>query len=347
MKDAKSVKLKSDSTIKEALKVINNGAMQIALIVDNNDKLLGTLTDGDIRRALLEGLNLSDTIEPIFFKNPTFARISDTQDEILKLSLSKQLYQIPIVDNNGKLVGIQKMEELVKPKNRQNQVILMVGGLGTRLRPLTDIVPKPMLKVGSKPILQIIIERFVKQGYTNITLCTGYKSEIIENFFQNGEKFGANINYVKENKRLGTAGALGLLEILPKEPFFVMNGDILTEISFDSMLENHIEKNAVATMGTREFEYQVPYGVIEEKNGYITSIVEKPMEKYSVSAGIYVLNPECMSQISKNTYLDMPNLFLNLINRNLNVCMYKIDGYWIDIGRKEEYERANEEVNYV
>lgn len=344
MISAQNAKVKSNFTIKEALQVINKGAMQIAFVVDENDKLIGTLTDGDIRRALLNGAELNSYIENIFFKNPTFAKIGDSKDKILKLALSKQLYQIPILDDNGKLIGVKKIEELVKPKNKPNKVILMVGGLGTRLRPLTDTIPKPMLKVGSKPILQIIIERFVKQGYADITLCTGYKSEIIENFFQNGEKFGAKISYVKENKRLGTAGALGLLKNLPKEPFFVMNGDILTEISFDEMLESHMQKNAIATMGTREFEYQVPYGVINEKNGFVISIEEKPLQKCFVSAGIYVLNPQCLSEIQKDIYIDMPNLLMNLIDKRLKVSQFKIDGYWIDIGRREEYERANEEI---
>lgn len=344
MISVENVKLSPNSTIKEALQVINKGAMQIAFVVDKNDKLIGTLTDGDIRRALLSGAELNSCIENIFYKNPTFAKIGDSKDKILKLALSKQLYQIPILDDNLKLIGVKKIEELVKPKNKPNKVILMVGGLGTRLRPLTDKIPKPMLKVGSKPILQIIIERFVKQGYTDITLCTGYKSEIIENFFQNGDEFGAKIYYVKENKRLGTAGALGLIENLPKEPFFVMNGDILTEISFDAMLESHIQKNAVATIGAREFEYQVPYGVIDEQNDIVASIIEKPIKKCFVSAGIYVLNPQCLNEIQKDIYIDMPNLFMDLIDKKLKVAQFKIDGYWIDIGRHEEYERANEEI---
>ncbi|WP_033916743.1 nucleotidyltransferase family protein [Campylobacter sputorum] len=344
MINADDMSLKVDCTIKQALKVINKGASKIAIIVDEKKRLIGTLTDGDIRRALLNGADLDSQIEPIFYKNPTFARVGDSQEQILKLALSKHLYQIPIIDENGTLLGLKKIEELVKPKNKINQVILMVGGLGNRLRPLTESIPKPMLKVGSKPILQIIIERFVKQGYTNITLCTGYKSEVIEDFFQNGEKFGAKIDYVKEDKRLGTAGALGILKYIPKEPFFVMNGDILSEVNFDSMLEKHMKKNALATMGTREFEYQVPYGVIEEKDDYIIQISEKPLEKYCVSAGIYILDPKCLSFVDKNSYLDMPNLFLKLINENLKTSVYKIDGYWIDIGRHEEYERANIDV---
>lgn len=344
MISVENVKLAQTSTIKQALQVINKGAMQIAFVVDPNDRLIGTLTDGDIRRALLGGADLNSSIENIFFKNPTFAKIGDSKEKILKLALSKQLYQIPILDDNGKLIDVKKIEELVKPKNKPNKVVLMVGGLGTRLRPLTDTIPKPMLKVGSKPILQIIIERFVKQGYIDITLCTGYKSEIIKRFFESGEKFGANISYVKENQRLGTAGALGLLENLPNEPFFVMNGDILTEISFDEMLESHIQKNAIATIGTREFEYQVPYGVINEKNSFVLSIEEKPLQKCLVSAGVYVLSPKCLKGIQKDVYIDMPNLLMSLIDKNLKVVQYTIDGYWIDIGRREEYERANEEI---
>ena len=212
MKNIQNIKLFKSSTIKEALEIINKAAMQIALIVDEKDKLLGTLTDGDIRRGLLKGLDLSNSIEPLIFKTPTIAKISDTREEVLKLALSKKLHQIPIVDDSGKVLGIQEIEELVKPKEKTNKVILMVGGLGTRLRPLTESTPKPMLKVGNKPILQTIVGKFADYGYTNIVMCVNYKSHIIQDYFGDGSEFGINIEYVSEEKRMGTAGALSLLQ---------------------------------------------------------------------------------------------------------------------------------------
>lgn len=219
MKNIQNIKLTINATIKESLQIIDGGAMQIALVVDENDKLLGTLTDGDIRRGLLKGLDLNSSIESIVFKTPTIAKISDTKEEILKLALSKKLHQIPIVDDNGKILGIQEIEELIKPKGKTNQVILMVGGLGTRLRPLTENIPKPMLKVGNKPILQTIVEKFAEYGYTNIVMCVNYKSHIIQDYFGDGSNFGVNIEYILEEQRMGTAGALSLLNEKPTEPF--------------------------------------------------------------------------------------------------------------------------------
>ncbi|MDT8338781.1 MAG: CBS domain-containing protein, partial [Sulfurimonas sp.] len=176
MKNIQNIKLNRNSTIREALKIIDGGAMQIALVVEDNDKLIGTITDGDIRRGLLKGLDLDSSVESIIFRTPTIATISDTKEEILKIALVKKLHQIPIVDENGKIVGIQEIEELIKPKEKTNKVVLMVGGLGSRLRPLTDNTPKPMLKVGNKPILQTIVEKFAEYGYANIVMCVNYKS---------------------------------------------------------------------------------------------------------------------------------------------------------------------------
>ena len=219
MENIENIKLRENSTIKEALEIIDKGSMQIALVVDENDMLLGTLTDGDIRRGLLKGFDLSSTIEHIVFKTPTIAKISDTKEDILKIALSKKLHQIPIVDDFGKIVGIKEIEELVKPKDKINKVVLMVGGLGTRLRPLTETTPKPMLKVGNKPILQTIVEKFAEYGYTNIVMCVNYKSDIIQDYFKDGSDFGVNIEYILEEQRMGTAGALSLLKDKPNEPF--------------------------------------------------------------------------------------------------------------------------------
>ena len=221
----------------------------------------------------------------------------------------------------------------------------MVGGLGTRLRPLTETTPKPMLHVGGKPILQTIVEKFVNYGFVDIIMCVGYKSTIIQDYFGDGSRFGANIEYVLENKRMGTAGALSLLNEtqLPKEPFFVMNGDLLTNVNFENMLEYHISHNAMATMAVREYDFQVPYGVVNIKNEKILSIEEKPIHKFFVSAGIYMLDPKCIDYIPKNEFYDMPTLFEKLIADNKETLSFPIREYWLDIGRIEEYERANKE----
>jgi len=206
MKNYKKILLKTDSTLKEALQTIDSGAIQIALVVDKDEKLLGTVTDGDIRRGLLNNLSLTDSIETIIFKTPTICSIEDTKEKILEIALAKKLHQIPIVDKDGRLIGIKEIDELLKPEYKSNRVVLMVGGLGTRLRPLTDHTPKPMLKVGNKPILETIILNFKKYGFVNIILCVSYKSEIIEEYFKDGSEFGVNIEYVHENKREQTYG---------------------------------------------------------------------------------------------------------------------------------------------
>ena len=347
MKNIENIKLTSSATIKEALEIIDNGAMQIALVVDQNDTLLGTLTDGDIRRGLLKGLDLNSSIQSIIFTTPTLAKISDTKEEILKIALSKKLHQIPIIDDNGKFLGIQEIEELIKPKEKTNKVVLMVGGLGTRLRPLTENTPKPMLKVGKKPILQTIVEKFAEYGYSNIVMCVNYKSHIIQDYFGNGSKFGVNIEYILEEQRMGTAGALSLLKEKPTEPFFVMNGDLLTNVNFEQLDSYHTSNHSMGTMCVREYDFQVPYGVVNIQDSRILSIEEKPTYKFFVSAGIYMLSPAVLDYIPQNQFYDMPTLFEKLISENKNAISFPLREYWLDIGRIEEYKKANEEYNEV
>ena len=347
MKNIKNIKLKQNATIKEALGIIDSGAMQIALVVDDNDKLLGTLTDGDIRRGILRGLDLDSSIETIVFKEPAIAKISSTKEEILKIALSKKLHQIPIVDDNGIVLDLKEIEELVEPKIKTNRVILMVGGLGTRLRPLTQNTPKPMLKVGNKPILQTIVEKFAEYGFVNITMCVNFNASIIRDYFGDGKEFGVNIDYVLEQKRMGTAGALSLLKERPSEPFFVMNGDLLTNVNFEHIFNYHTLHKATATMCVREYDYEVPYGVVKMNDNKITAIAEKPVQKFFVSAGIYMLSPEILDLIPKNEFYDMPALFEKLIKLSKNVISFPIREYWLDIGRMEEYQRANEEYKEV
>lgn len=347
MKSYENIVLKPISTIKEALTVINEGAMQIALVVDFENKLLGTLTDGDIRRALLNDYELNSSIESIVFKTPTVCNISDTKEKILDIAVAKKLYQIPIVDNEGKLVGIEEVDELLKLQEKPNKVVLMVGGLGTRLRPLTDNIPKPMLKVGNKPILETIIANFKKYGFVNIVLCVSYKSEVIIDYFKDGSEFGVNIEYIHEDKRMGTAGALSLIRDKLNESFFVMNGDLLTNINFERMMEYHLSNKSVATMGVREYDFQVPYGVVNVEGKDILSIEEKPVHKFFVSGGVYVLDSKALEFVPDDEFYDMPTLFETVIAQKLKSVSFPIHEYWLDIGRMEEFEKANDEFYKV
>lgn len=347
MNSVENIKLAPTSSIREALKIIDRGALQIAIVVDEHDQLIGTLTDGDIRRGLLNNLSMNDTIESIIFRNPTVAKISDTKEDILKRAIAKKLHQIPIIDDENRVIGIKEIEELVKPHVKANRVVLMVGGLGSRLRPLTEDTPKPMLRVGNKPILQTIVEKFAEYGFVNIVMCVNYKSHIIQDYFGDGSAFGAKIEYVLEEQRMGTAGALSLLRSAPNEPFFVMNGDLLTNVNFEQLLDYHLSQNAAATMCVREYDYQVPYGVVNVEDSRILSIEEKPIYKFFVSAGIYMLSPEILKLIPPNEFYDMPTLFEALIKEGKKTISFPIREYWLDIGRMEEYERANSEYHRV
>lgn len=347
MKNIQDIVVQENASIIDVLKIIDKSSKQLALVVDKEQKLLGTICDGDIRRALLNNISLIDSIKNVYYKTPTVANINDSKEEITNICITKKIHQIPIVDNDGNLVGLEILDELISKKSKQNKVVLMVGGLGTRLRPLTDKTPKPMLPVGGKPILQTIIEKFASYGFTNIIMCVNYKFQIIQEYFGDGSKFGVKIKYIIENKRMGTAGALSLLEQKLKEPFFVMNGDLLTNVNFDNMLEFHLQNNSLATMAVRGYDFQVPYGVVNIKGDRILSIEEKPVHKFFVSAGMYVLNPECLNEIPRSEFYDMPTLFEKLIKNHKKAMSFPLREYWLDIGRIEEYKKANNEYHEV
>ena len=347
MRIVNDIKLSVNSTIKDALQTINNGGLHVAIVVDENDALVGTVTDGDIRRGLLNGLDLNSSVSLVVHKSPSIASVGDTKESILKIALAKKLHKIPLVDELGKLVGIEDIEDIIKPVGKTNRVILMVGGLGTRLRPLTQDTPKPMLKVGNKPILQTIVEKFAEYGFVNITMCVNFNASIIRDYFGDGKEFGVNIDYVLEQKRMGTAGALSLLKERPSEPFFVMNGDLLTNVNFEHILNYHALNKATATMCVREYDYEVPYGVVKMNDNKIIEIAEKPVQKFFVSAGIYMLSPEILDFIPQDEFYDMPTLFEKAIAQDKNVISFPIHEYWIDIGRLEEYQKANEEYAKV
>lgn len=327
-------------SIKEAMEVLNSTSKQILLIVDGDKRLIGTLTDGDIRRALLNGLNLSSHIESVMNKNPLVGRVAESKNLQIKLLKKHHLKSLPIVDEQNRLMDILFLEDIIA-EQRSTKVVLMAGGLGLRLRPLTEHTPKPMLKVGKYPILETILRRFKKQGFENFTIAVNYKKEVIQNYFQDGQMLDVNIEYLHENKRLGTAGALSLLSEVPENPIIVMNGDLLTNLNFNELLENHITSGAVATVCVRKHQYQVPYGVINEKEACLTSIVEKPTHEYLTNAGIYVLNPSVLNMIPKNEFYDMPELLNALLVKQLSVNVKTIKDYWLDIGQIDDFNKAN------
>ena len=341
MKNIEDITVKESISILEVMKIIDESSKQIAIVIDENNKLLGTISDGDIRRALLKNIPLTESVKEIYFKTPTVASINDSREEIINICKVKKIHQIPIVDSKGNLVGLEILDELISKEKKLNKVVLMVGGLGTRLQPLTENIPKPMLEVGNKPILQTIVEKFAEYGYLNIVMCINYKSHVIKDYFGDGAEFGVNIEYVSEKDRMGTAGALSLLKDKPQEPFFVMNGDLLTNANFEHLHNFHISNNSIGTMCVRDYDFQVPFGVVSIKDTKILSIDEKPMHKFFVNAGIYMFDPEILDYIPKNEFYDMPTLFKKLIDKNKKVISFPLREYWLDVGRIEEYEKAN------
>lgn len=333
--------------ILEVLKIIDVNARQIALVVDQDDRLLGTVTDGDIRRGLLKGKGLNDPVSTVMNSYPTVASPYDHRDNILALMKIKKLHQIPVVDEDGRIVHVEILDHLLQPVKRDNWVVLMAGGLGTRLRPLTHDCPKPLLKVGNKPLLETILLSFIEQGFHQFFISVKYKAEMIQEYFGHGERWNVDIRYLHEKESLGTAGALSLLPEKPQEPFFVMNGDLLTKVNFEQLLDFHKTYQAQATMCVREYDHQIPYGVVKLDKQRLIGIEEKPVQRFFVNAGIYVLNPETVDHIPNNQFFDMPSLFNNLIKNNRPVIAFPIREYWLDIGRLADFERANMEFAEV
>lgn len=341
MKKWESILILSDTTVIETMQIIDESSLQFAAVVDERNCLLGTVTDGDIRRGILSGITLDSKIELVMNTSPLVERVGKNIEAYHMLMKEKKLKQLPIVTADNQIHEILFLEHLsyVSPKN--NTVVLMVGGLGTRLYPLTEHSPKPMLKVGEKPILQTIIESFKSFGFTNFIFSVNYKKEIIKDYFQDGSEFGVKIEYIEENKRMGTAGALSLIKEKLTDTFFVMNGDLLTKINYEQLLDFHEKNNSQATMCVREYEYQIPYGVIEIDNHCLLNIEEKPVHKEFVNAGIYTLNPNVLQYIPEDQFFDMPNLFKKIVEmNNQDVAVFPVREYWLDIGRIDDYEKA-------
>lgn len=343
----KEILVSPETSIRKAIHVLDESAKQIVLVVDVNNRLLGTVTDGDVRRSILKGMSLDDAIQKIMNTYPTIARIDESRESILAAMQRKGLHHIPLVDENHCVMGLETLDELIQPCARENRVVLMAGGLGSRLSPLTDECPKPMLKVGNKPLLETILENFIEYGFHRFYISVNHMAEVVKSYFGDGTRWGVDICYLQENQRLGTAGALSLLPKKPTESLLVMNGDLLTKVNFKQLLDFHSGHHAQATMCVREYDFQVPYGVVKIDDHRINSIDEKPIQRFFVNAGIYVLEPEVLDLISPNTYFDMPTLFEKLIGLKNETAAFPIREYWLDIGQLSDYNQANGEFMQV
>jgi dTDP-glucose pyrophosphorylase len=339
MRNWRDILVRPDASIRDTVKVIDERSMQIALVVDAEDRLLGTVTDGDVRRGLLKGVPLTEVVSRIMNANPTIARPGQDRDCVLQLMQSKHLHHIPIVSEHGRVVGLEVLNDLML-RSRDNWVVLMAGGQGSRLRPLTESTPKPLLKVGNKPIMETILETFIEHGFRRFFFAINYKADMFRAYFRDGARWRVDIAYLMEAKPLGTAGALSLLPERPAKPMLVMNADLLTKVSFSHLLDFHQSHGAIATMGIREYDFQVPYGVVRIDNHRIVGIDEKPTHRFFVNAGMYVLEPSVLDLVSADTYLDMPSLFERVIARGDEAAVFPIREYWLDIGRFEDFDLA-------
>jgi dTDP-glucose pyrophosphorylase len=337
------ITIKENSSVKVAIEAIDKGGIQLCCVVDDNNILQGVISDGDIRRALLQGVKLNHDISKVINKKPF--TIKEHGDAVADERKMKEIgiRSAPIINDKNQLIGIKMLDKANLLFDRDNPIIIMAGGLGSRLYPLTKDLPKPMIEISGKPILEIIINKFANEGFKNIFLCVNYKSEIIKDYFKNGTNFGVNISYIEEDKRLGTAGALSLIKEKFNSPIIVTNGDILSRINFSQFVNHHIRQKAKASVAVREYSYEVPFGVIENEDGFIKNISEKPTQHFFVNAGIYILEPELIKMIPKNEFYDMPSLINKLVKENEQVASYLIREYWLDIGRNSELEKARSE----
>jgi dTDP-glucose pyrophosphorylase len=345
MKNWKKTLVGPKTSIKDVLQIINRSSAQIALVTGEGGVLLGTVTDGDIRRGILAGFGLEAEVEKVMFKNPRTAASSDSLESVLESMKTLQIRQMPVIDGKGRVIGLEVLEELLNPSPQDNWVVLMAGGLGKRMSPLTDTCPKPMLRVGGRPVLEIILNQFRQAGFRKFFVSVNFMAEVIEEYFGDGSRWGVEIRYLREREKLGTAGALGLLEELPQRPLLVMNGDLLTKVNMRQLLDFHENQGAKLTMGVREYDFQVPYGVVKFEGDSVVAVDEKPVQRFFVNAGIYVLEPEVLRWVKAGKPMDMTELLAQLFSEKSKISAYPIQEYWLDIGRHSDFERAMVDVD--
>jgi len=341
--DANHIIIKHDEPAINAVKVIDTSDSKIALVMDENGRLVGSATDGDIRRGLLKGYTLDSNISIFMHQEPVVLPATATRQQILDAMHNLDVKQIPLVCDDGKIVGLTSYSLLqgMAHIKRSNPVVIMAGGKGKRLMPITKDIPKSMVEVGGRPILELIIQRFRSHGFHNFYLSINHLGNIIEEHFKDGSEFGCEITYLRENQRLGTAGALSFLPASVVEDFIVINGDILSSMDFGDMLDSHLAKGNSATICTRTHRMEVPYGVLRVNDaGLVETIIEKPVYENLISAGIYAINPEALTYIKENTFTDMPNLLMTIAQDGHKISTYSLQEEWIDIGRHDDLERA-------
>jgi dTDP-glucose pyrophosphorylase len=331
-----------DSTLQQAIRCLDASSVQIAIVTSPDGRMVGTLTDGDIRRGLLRGLELASPVEGIIHREPLVVPPQWGRDIVLQLMQANKVHQLPVVDEQRRVVGLHLWDDLLTPSLRPNKMVVMAGGRGTRLLPHTEHCPKPMLPVGGKPMLEHIIERAKSEGLHRFVLAVHYLGYMIEDYFGDGSRWQVEIEYLREQAPLGTAGALGLLQQRPEESFLVTNGDVLTDIRYGELLDFHCRHGAAATMAVRLHEWQHPFGVVKIKGVDIVGFEEKPVSRSHINAGIYVLEPHALGLLGPGEHCDMPALFERLQSKNERAIVYPMHEPWLDVGRPEDLKLARD-----
>jgi len=346
--DLDAMLIQQSHSLREAMAAIDSGGMGIVLLVDDQRRFLRTVTDGDLRRAILAGHGLDSNIKTtnnVVGATPFTAPIGTSREEQLGIMLKAQVRHLPLLNPDRTVADLACTDNI--PDDQLNlQAVIMAGGFGTRLRPLTDHIPKPMLSVGGKPLMERTIESLQKAGIHRINVTTHFMPEKIIQYFGGGQRFGVELNYVSEEQPLGTAGALRLIREVD-EPLLVMNGDILTNIDFRSLVRFHRERKAKLTIAVRQYEMQVPYGVVEAKDGMVAELREKPRITFLVNAGIYLLEPSVLKHIPVEGRYDMTDLINSLLASGETVVGFPVMEYWLDIGKHDDFQKAQEDVNRV
>ena len=336
--------LHTSASMHEAVRNLDQVAIKIILVINDGGELEGTLSDGDIRRGLLKGLNLNSGIASVIHHNPLVVPPEMARELVMQLMVANKVQQIPVVDERHHVVGLHLWDEITTPPARPNLMVIMAGGMGTRLHPHTQDCPKPLLPVAGKPMLEHIIERAKLEGFSDFVLAIHYLGQMIENHFGNGERLGVRIDYLREQSPLGTAGALGLLQPRPDHPFVVTNGDVISDIHYGELLDFHTRHNAAATMAVRVHEWQHPFGVVHTNGVDIVGFEEKPVARSHINAGVYALTPDALNALSVDAHCDMPTLFERLQAQAKRTVAYPMHEPWLDVGRPEDLATARATV---
>jgi dTDP-glucose pyrophosphorylase/CBS domain-containing protein len=333
------------ATIRDAIEAIDAGAVEIALVVDEERRLLGTITDGDVRRAMLRGTTLESPISGVTHEDPVTAAADASREQLLRLMTERGVEQIPLLDGEGRVVQLAFIREIVaESPDSDSPVVVMAGGEGERLRPLTEETPKPMLDVGGRPLLETVLGQVRDAGFSRVMIAVRYRAEAIEEHFGSGAEHGLDVSYIKEDAPRGSAGAITLAREQLDRPFILINGDLLTKVNLGALLRFHREEENALTVGVRQFKLQIPYGVVELEGTEVKRLEEKPTMEVFVNAGVYAVSPEAVALVpDEREVLNMTDMIDLALEAGVRVGSFPIREYWLDIGHLSDYERADDD----